>query len=82
MTSQPYRTVALVVSAALRDDDVSVRMHLRGCAPTELRPICEASILAMAELVREFVPAHAIQAALTDTQNMARTEATQERTPR
>lgn len=80
--SQPYRTVALIVSAALRDDDTSVRLLLQTCPPDELRPICEAAVLAMAELVSQFVPAEAIRTALDDAQTMARTEATQERNPR
>lgn len=82
MSSQPYRTVALVVSAALRDDDTSVRLMLQHCPPDQLRAVCEAAVLAMAELVGQFVPAEAIRTALDDAQNMARTEATQERTPR
>ncbi|MER8008125.1 hypothetical protein [Streptomyces sp. NPDC094149] len=82
MTTQPYRTVALVVSAALRDDDTSVRLLLASCQPDQLRAICEASVLAMAEVVAQCVPADAIRTALEDAQNMARTEATQERTPR
>jgi hypothetical protein len=81
VTTQPFRTIALVVSAALRDDDDSVRYHLASCDPDQLRAICEASVLAMAELVHQFVPAHAIHAALADAQGMARSEATSERTP-
>lgn len=81
MTTQPYRTIALVVSAALRDDDDSVRHHLSSCSRKQTRAICEASILAMAELVHQFVPAHAIHAALADAQSMARSEATAERNP-
>ena len=81
MTTQPYRTVALVVSAALRDDDDGVRHHLASCSRNQLRAICEASVLAMAEIVNQFVPAHAIHAALDDAQTMARIEAASERTP-
>ena len=81
MTTQPYRTVAQVVSAALRDDDTSVRLLLASCPPDHVRAICEAAVLAMAEIVGQFVPAEAIRTALGDAQDMARTEATQERTP-
>lgn len=79
MTGQPYRKVALIASAALRDDDDSVRYHLNTCPPDQVRAVCEAAVLALAELVHQFVPAHAIHAALADAQDMARNEALTER---
>lgn len=71
------RTAALVVSSALRDDDQGARLLLHTLPPDYIKATCEASIFAMAELVREFVPAHAIQAAIESAQQMARDEATQ-----
>lgn len=73
---QIYRTAALVVSCALRDDDQGARLLLHTMQPEHIVATCEASIFAMAELVREFVPAHAIQAAINGAQEMARIEAT------
>lgn len=67
---------ALVVSAALRDDDVSVRHLLQTMAPEVAAATAEACVLAMAELVREFVPAHAIAAGITDAQQIAHEAAT------
>ncbi|MFJ3290388.1 hypothetical protein ACIPMW_34490 [Streptomyces sp. NPDC086669] len=76
--SQPsiLRTAALVVSSALRDDDQAARLLLHTLPPDHIKVTCEAAIFAMAELVREFVPAEAIQAAIRDAQQMAQNEAT------
>lgn len=75
--SQVVRTAALVVSSALRDDDQAARLLLNTMQPEHVRATCEASIFAMAELVREFVPPAGIQAAITAAQELARTEATE-----
>jgi hypothetical protein len=70
------RKTALVVSAALRDDDVSVR-HLLHTLPDRIAAATtEACLLAMAELVRQFVPPHAIQAGIADAQQIAHEAAT------
>lgn len=82
MTIQPYRAAALITSAAMRDDDTTVRQLLRAQPAEELAPVAEACVLALAELIREFVPACAIAAAITSAQDMARTEALTERNPR
>jgi hypothetical protein len=74
---QIFRTAALVVSCALRDDDQGARLLLHTMKPEHILATCEASILAMAELVREFVPPHAMQAAINSAQELARTEATE-----
>lgn len=79
--AEAFRKAALVVSCALRDDDQGARLLLRTLPPELIAAVCEASILAMAELVREFVPADAVQRAIREAQEMARTEAT-ERNPR
>lgn len=76
---QIVRTAALVVSCALRDDDAGARLLLHTMQPEHVVATCEASIFAMAELVAQFVPPHAIQAAINSAQELARTEA--ERNP-
>lgn len=68
---QIYRTAALVVSAALRDDDTSARLLLHTLPRELVVATCEASIFAMAELLRNHVPAHAIQAAIHGAQQLA-----------
>ncbi|MFF3377180.1 hypothetical protein ACFYXF_30025 [Streptomyces sp. NPDC002680] len=68
---QVYRTAALVVSCALRDDDTSARLLLHTLPPPLVVATCEASIFAMAELLRDHVPAHAIQAAIHGAQQLA-----------
>lgn len=78
MSAQVYRTAALVISAALRDDDQSVKCLLHRCDPAT----AEAVVLAMAERVRLFVPPEAIREELNGAQHIARTEATQERNHR
>lgn len=75
--AEVFRTAALVVSSALRDDDQAARLLLRTLPPELIAAVCEASILALAELVREFVPADAVQRAIESAQDMARTEATE-----
>lgn len=72
---QIVRTAALVVSCALRDDDQGARLLLHTMQPEHVMATCEASIFAMAELISQFVPPHAIQAAITSAQELARTEA-------
>lgn len=74
---QIYRTAALVVSSALRDDDATARRLLNSLPPDAIKAVCEASLLAMAELIREFVPADAVHRAIAEAQDMARTEATE-----
>jgi hypothetical protein len=74
---QIIRTASLVVSCALRDDDQAARLLLNTMLPEYVRATCEASIFAMAELVREFVPPHAIQAAITGAQQLAHEAATE-----
>ncbi|MEU9581069.1 hypothetical protein [Streptomyces chilikensis] len=77
MTAQPYRAVALVASAALRDDDVSVRLLLQSQPPELLPAVAEAAVIALAELVRDFLPPDAIAAAISSAQELAQTEATE-----
>lgn len=74
--SEVMRKAALVVSAALRDDDTSVRLILQTLPPRIAAAVTEACVLALAELVRDHVPSHAIQAAIRDTQQIAQAEAT------
>ncbi|MGW3727314.1 hypothetical protein [Streptomyces sp. NPDC000851] len=73
---QVMRAAALVVSAALRDDDTGVRHQLHSLPRDIAAAVTEASLLAMAELVRDHVPPDAIRAAIRDAQHIAQTEAT------
>ncbi|MFH8799685.1 hypothetical protein ACH4F6_08835 [Streptomyces sp. NPDC017936] len=81
MSIQPTRTVSLVCAAALRGDDTAMRHLLYTCPPDLLPVIAEASVLALADLLREFLPPDAITRAVREAQNIAQTEAT-ERTHR
>ncbi len=74
---QIVRTAALVVSSALRDDDTAARLLLHTMPPNHVMAVCEASLFAMAELVRQSVPDHCIQQAVSAAQELARTEAIQ-----
>ena len=71
------RTAALITSAALRDDDHSVRHLLHNLTPEEAAAATEGSLLAMAELVRQFVAPEAIQAAIRGAQVLAHETAAQ-----
>ncbi|MFE6530034.1 hypothetical protein ACFVMA_13955 [Streptomyces rochei] len=73
---QTVRQTALIVSAALRDDDTSVRLILHTLPPHIAAAVTEASVLAMAELLRDHVPADAIADAVRGAQGIAQTEAT------
>lgn len=74
---QIYRTAALVVSCALRDDDQGARLLLHTLPTPLVAATCEAAIFAMAELVRDHVPAHAVQAAIHGAQQLAQQAATE-----
>jgi hypothetical protein len=76
MSAQVMRSAALVVSAALRDDDVSVRHLLHTLPPPIAAAVTEACVLAMAELVRDHVPPDAIAAGIADAQQIAHEAAT------
>jgi hypothetical protein len=71
------RKAALVASAALRDDDVSVRHVLHTLPPRIAAAVTEACVMALAELVRDHVPPNAIQAGIAEAQQIAQTAATE-----
>lgn len=80
MDAQVLRSAALIASAALRDDDTSVRLLLHTLPPEIAAAVTEACVIAMAELVRDHVPLEAIAAGIKDAQQLAH-EAATGRTP-
>ncbi|MER7174589.1 hypothetical protein [Streptomyces mesophilus] len=77
MTSQITRSAALVVSAALRDDDTSVGLILRTLPPDQVAEVAIASVTALAEILHDHIPPHAIRAGVTEAQRIAQTTATE-----
>ncbi|MET8947432.1 hypothetical protein ABZX30_28785 [Streptomyces sp. NPDC004542] len=75
--AQYLRTAALATAAALRDDETGLRLLLHTLPPEMVMAACEGSILAMAGLIRETFPPHAVQRAIDETQEIARTAATE-----
>lgn len=80
MSHQIMRSAALVVSAALRDDDTSVGYILRSLPPEQAAEVAVASVTALAEILHTHLPPEAIRAGVTEAQNIAR-EASTEGTP-
>jgi hypothetical protein len=76
--AQHMRTAALIVAAALRDDETSVRLLLHTLPPKHIKATCEGAVLAMAGLLAEFLPPDAIQRAITSAQEVAHQAATEE----
>lgn len=75
MTTPIMRTAALVVSAALRDDDASVGHILRTLPPDQLPEIAVASVTALAEILHDHIPAEAIRAGIAEAQQIAQNSA-------
>jgi hypothetical protein len=75
------RTGALIAASALRGDDMGVQLLLNTLHPDHVRVVAIASIGAMAGLLREFLPADAIQRAVHDAQQLAHEAATEGNTP-
>ncbi len=69
--AQYLRTAALVTAAALRGDDVAVRLLLRTLPPDEAAAACEGALIAMAGLVREAITPQAVQRAVAEAQQLA-----------
>lgn len=76
MNSQIMRTAALVVSAALRDDDTSVGLLLRTAPPDQAAEVAVASVTALAEILHDHIPPEAIRAGITEAQRIAHEAAT------
>ncbi|MBD9730193.1 hypothetical protein PV755_46560 [Streptomyces caniscabiei] len=75
--AQMLRTAALVTAAALRGDDMAVRLLLHTLPPEQIKAACEGSVLAVAGLVREFLDEDAIQIAVREAQQIARDAVTE-----
>ncbi|MES9523136.1 hypothetical protein [Streptomyces capoamus] len=75
--SQYVRTAALVTAAALRDDDLAVRLLLNTLPPEEIAATAEGAVLAMAGLVREAITPEAVQRAVAEAQALAHQAATE-----
>lgn len=71
------RTAALVTAAALRGDDMAVRLLLHTLDPVQRAAVTEGAVLAMAGLVREAITAEAVQRAVADAQQLARDTVTE-----
>lgn len=78
--NQPLRTAALVTAAALRGDDIAVRLLLQTLPPEAVAATCEGAVLAMAGLLAEFLPPDATTRAIREAQALAHDAAT-ERNP-
>lgn len=74
---EPLEVGALAIGAALADDDTAVRHLLHSLPPQHAAVVCEGAVLAMAQLLREFLPPEAIAEAITTAQNLAREAATE-----
>lgn len=75
--AQHMRTAALLVAAALRDDETSVRLLLHTLPARQIKATCEGAVLAMAGLLREFLPPDAIARAIASAQDVAHQAATE-----
>jgi ABC-type enterochelin transport system permease subunit len=75
--SEFLRTAALVTAAALRGDDMAVRLLLATLTPEQVAAVCEGSVLAMAGLLREALTPEALARAVTDAQQLAQAAATE-----
>lgn len=76
MNNQIMRQAALIVSAALRDDDTTVGHLLRNQPPDQLAEIAVASVTALAEILHQHIPAEAIRAGVSEAQRLAHNAAT------
>lgn len=74
--SEFLRTAALVTAAALRGDDIAVRLLLQTLPADQTAAACEGAVLAMAGLVREVVCPEALARAITEAQQLAHEAAT------
>lgn len=79
--NQPLRTAALATAAALRGDDIAVRLLLHALPAEEIAATCEGAILAMAALVREAITPDAVQQAIREAQQLAHEAATERTLP-
>ncbi|AWT42816.1 MULTISPECIES: hypothetical protein [Streptomyces] len=75
--AQYLRTASLATAAALRGDEQSLRLLLQTLPPERVLATCEGAILAMAYLLRDFLPPDAIQHAISEAQSIAHTAATE-----
>lgn len=76
MKAQVMRQAALVVSAALRDDDTSVNHLLHNQPPDIAAEVAVASVTALAEILHDHIPAEAIRAGIAEAQQIAHEAAT------
>lgn len=75
--NQALRTAALVTAAALRGDDMAVRLLLQTLPPEQIAATAEGAVLAMAALVREAITPDAVARAVTEAQQLAQAAATE-----
>lgn len=64
---------ALVIAAALEGDETAVYHVLYGLPPEDTPTVCQAAVVALAQLLGEFLPADAIQTAIREARTVART---------
>ncbi|MFD4551678.1 hypothetical protein [Streptomyces sp. NPDC058466] len=65
------RTAALVTAAALRGDDIAVRLLLQTLPTEQVAATAEGAVLAMAGLLREVLDPQAITRAVREAQQLA-----------
>ncbi|MFF9625387.1 hypothetical protein [Streptomyces griseosporeus] len=75
--AQYVRTASLATAAALRGDEQGLRLLLHTLPREQVMATCEGAILAMAYLLRDFLPPDAIQRAISEAQAIAHTAATE-----
>ncbi|MFE4624654.1 hypothetical protein [Streptomyces mirabilis] len=75
------RTAALVTAAALRGDDIAVRLLLQTLTTDQVVATAEGSVLAMAALVREAITPDAVQRAVREAQQLAQQAVTEGTAP-
>lgn len=75
--AQYLRTASLATAAALRGDEIGLRLLLQTLPPEQTAAACEGAVLAMAGLLRNFLPPDAIQRAVTEAQALAHTTASE-----
>ncbi|MFF1655798.1 hypothetical protein [Streptomyces sp. NPDC058255] len=69
--NQYLRTAALVTAAALRGDDIAVRLLLQTLPAEQVAATAEGAVLAMAGLLRQVLDPDAITRAVREAQQLA-----------
>lgn len=71
------RTAALITAAALRGDDIAVRLLLQTLPPEQIAAAAEGTITAMAGLLADVLPPDCLARAIAEAQQLAHEAATE-----